>query len=191
MSLFQTEKQKMLAGKLYHANDAELEADRSAAGAWMLRYNAALSASDADRLALLRELLAEAGDGAVIRPPFHCDYGYNIRIGPDVFFNFNCVVLDVVAVTVGARTQIGPAVQIYTADHPRDPLIRQTGAEFGRPIQIGRDVWIGGGAIILPGVTVGDTAVIGAGSVVTRDVPAGSTARGNPARMTKPARFGA
>jgi len=191
VSLFQTEKQKMLAGKLYHANDAELEADRSAAGAWMLRYNAALSASDADRLALLRELLAEAGDGAVIRPPFHCDYGYNIRIGPDVFFNFNCVVLDVVAVTVGARTQIGPAVQIYTADHPRDPLIRQTGAEFGRPIQIGRDVWIGGGAIILPGVTVGDTAVIGAGSVVTRDVPAGSTARGNPARMTKPARFGA
>ena len=184
MSLFRTEKQKMLAGELYHANDAQLEADRNAASAWMVRYNGALSASDADRRALLREILAEAGDGAVIRPPFHCDYGYNIRIGPDVFFNFNCVVLDVVAVTVGARTQIGPAVQLYTADHPRDPTARRTGAEFGRPIQIGQDVWIGGGAIILPGVTIGENAVIGAGSVVTRDVPAGSTARGNPARIT-------
>ena len=183
MSLFRTEKQKMLAGELYQANDAELEADRSAASAWMVRYNAALGASEGDRRILLRELLAEVGDGAVIRPPFYCDYGYNIRIGPDVFFNFNCVVLDVVAVTVGARTQIGPAVQIYTADHPRDPSVRRTGAEFGRPIQIGQDVWIGGGAIILPGVTIGDGAVIGAGSVVTRDVPAGSTALGNPARI--------
>jgi maltose O-acetyltransferase len=174
----------MLAGEPYYANDPELEEDRSAASAWMVRYNATLSASDADRRDLLQELLAEAGDGVVIRPPFHCDYGYNIRIGPDVFFNFNCVVLDVVAVTVGARTQIGPAVQIYTADHPRDPTVRRTGVEFGRPIRIGQDVWIGGAAIILPGVTIGDNAVIGAGSVVTRDVPADSTARGNPARIT-------
>jgi maltose O-acetyltransferase len=183
VSRVRTEKQKMLAGELYHADDAELIADRSAAGMRMVRYNATLGASDADRLALLRELLAEAGEGAVIRPPFHCDYGYNIRVGPGVFFNFNCVVLDVVAVTVRARTQIGPAVQIYTADHPRDPSLRRTGAEFGRPIHIGQDVWIGGGAIILPGVTIGDNAVIGAGSVVTRDVPAGATARGNPARV--------
>lgn len=173
----------MLAGELYHANDPELTADRSAAGAWMVRYNAALGASDKDRHALLREILAEAGEGAVIRPPFHCDYGYNIRIGQDVFFNFNCVVLDVVAVTVGARTQIGPAVQIYTADHPRNPLLRRTGAEFARPVQIGQDVWIGGGAIILPGVTIGDNAVIGAGSVVTHDIPPRSTALGNPARI--------
>ena len=184
MSLSQSEKQKMLAGELYHANDPELEADRSTAAAWIVRYNAALSASDGDRHAMLRERLAEVGDGAVIRPPFHCDYGYNIRIGPGVFINFNCVVLDVVAVTIGARTQIGPAVQIYTADHLRDPSVRRTGAEFGRPIRIGQDVWIGGGAIILPGVTIGDNAVVGAGSVVTRDVPAGSIARGNPARFT-------
>lgn len=183
--LFRTEKQKMLAGELYHANDAGLAAERSAAAAWMVRYNAALSAREEDRRALLRELFAEVGDGAVIRPPFYCDYGYNIRIGADVFFNFNCVVLDVVGVTVGARTQIGPAVQIYTADHPRDPSARRTGAEFGRPIRIGQDVWIGGGAIILPGVTIGDGAVIGAGSVVTRDVPAASTAYGNPARMRR------
>jgi maltose O-acetyltransferase len=188
VSLVRSEKQKMLAGELYHANDPELEADRSAAAGWMVRYNAALSASDAERLSLLRERLAEVGDGAVIRPPFHCDYGYNIRIGPGVFFNFNCVVLDVVAVTIGARTQIGPAVQIYTADHPRDPSLRRTGAELGHPIQIGRDVWIGGGAIILPGVTIGDDAVIGAGSVVTRDVPAGFIARGNPARFPTTAR---
>jgi maltose O-acetyltransferase len=189
VSPLRTEKQKMLAGELYHANDPELEADRNAASAWMVRYNAALSASDEARRALLQELLAEAGDGVVIRPPFHCDYGYNIRISPDVFFNFNCVVLDVVAVTVGPRTQIGPAVQLYTADHPRDPRVRQTGVEFGRSIRIGRDVWIGGGAIILPGVTVGDNAVIGAGSVVTRDVPTGSTARGNPARITAATEF--
>jgi maltose O-acetyltransferase len=184
VSLARSEKQKMLAGELYHANDPELEADRSTAAAWMVRYNAALAASDADRLALLRERLAEVGEGAIIRPPFHCDYGYNIRIGPSVFINFNCVVLDVVAVTIGARTQIGPAVQLYAADHPRDPLVRRTGAEFGRPIQIGQEVWIGGGAIILPGVTIGDNAVIGAGSVVTRAIPAGSIARGNPARFT-------
>ena len=116
----------------------------------------------------------------MIRPPFHCDFGYNIRLGPDVFLNFNCVILDVVAVTIGAGTQIGPAVQIYTADHPRDPALRKTGAEFGRPVSIGQNVWIGGGAIILPGLTIGDDAVVGAGAVVTRDVPQGATVLGNP-----------
>jgi maltose O-acetyltransferase len=183
VSLFRTQKQKMLAGELYHADDPELAADRNAACAWMVLYNGARDASDADRLALLRKLLAKVGNDVVVRPPFYCDYGYNIRIGPDVFLNFNCVVLDVVAVTVGARTQIGPAAQIYAADHPRDPSLRRTGVEFGRPVHIGQDVWIGGGAIILPGVTIGDNAVIGAGSVVTHDVPAGATARGNPARV--------
>ena len=118
----------------------------------------------------------------MIRPPFHCDYGYNIRLGDGVFLNFNCVILDVVAVTIGDQTQIGSGVQILTADHPRDPAVRVQGLEFGRPIAIGRNVWIGAGALILPGVTIGDDAVIGAGSVVTRDVPAGATAVGNPAR---------
>jgi hypothetical protein len=120
-----TEKQKMLAGELYRAGDAEIQADQATAKSWMVRYNAALGASAAERRALLRELLPEVGDGAVIRPPFHCDFGYNIRLGPDVFLNFNCVILDVVAVTIGAGTQIGPAVQIYTADHPRDPALRE------------------------------------------------------------------
>jgi maltose O-acetyltransferase len=182
----QTQKQKMLAGLLYHAGDPEIQADQQAAKNWMVRYNAALGATGAARRELLRELFAAVGEGAVIRPPFHCDFGYNISLGADVFLNFNCVILDVAAVSIGAGTQIGPAVQIYTADHPRDPEVRRSGAEFGRPISIGRNVWIGGGAIILPGVTVGDDATIGAGSVVTRDVPQGATALGNPARVRSP-----
>jgi maltose O-acetyltransferase len=134
------------------------------------------------RHALLRERLADVGADAVIRPPFHCDYGYNIHLADGVFLNFNCVILDVVEVSIGERTQVGPAVQIYAADHPRDAETRRSGLEFGRPVRIGRDVWIGGGAIILPGVTIGDRAVIGAGSVVTRDVGEGQTVTGNPAR---------
>jgi maltose O-acetyltransferase len=176
-----TEKQKMLAGELYRP-DAELGADQAAAKAWMARYNAALASTPSERYALLRERLAHVGKEAVIRPPFFCDYGYNIRLGDGVFLNFNCVILDVVEVTVGDRTQVGPAVQIYAADHPRDTETRRAGLEFGRPVRIGSDVWIGGGAVILPGVTVGDGAVIGAGSVVTRNVAEGATVMGNPAR---------
>jgi maltose O-acetyltransferase len=177
-----TEKQKMLAGELYRP-DAELAADQAATKAWLVRYNATLAEPVSVRHALLRERLAHVGTDAVIRPPFHCDYGYNIRLGEGVFLNFNCVILDVVEVSIGDRTQIGPAVQIYAADHPRDPVGRRAGLEFGRPVRIGRDVWIGGGAIILPGVTIGDGAVIGAGSVVTRDVSPGQTVAGNPARV--------
>jgi maltose O-acetyltransferase len=132
---------------------------------------------------LLKERLAAVGNGAAIRPPFHCDYGFNIHLGTGVFLNFNCVILDVVKVTIGDRTQIGPGVQILAADHPRDPAGRATGLEFGRPVRIGRSAWIGAGAIILPGVSIGDDALIGAGSVVTRDIPAGATAVGNPARV--------
>jgi maltose O-acetyltransferase len=176
------EKAKMLAGELYRAGDAELQADQRAAKAWMVRYNASLGLSADERHGLLRERLAAVGAGAVIRPPFHCDYGYNIRLGDSVFLNFNCVILDVVEVAIGDRTQVGPAVQIYAADHPRDAATRKSGVEFGRPVRIGSDVWIGGGAIILPGVTIGDGAVIGAGSVVTRNVAEGVTVTGNPAR---------
>ena len=179
-----TEKQKMLAGELYRPDD-ELGADQAAAKAWMVRYNAALASPISERHALLRERLAHVGKGSVIRPPFHCDYGYNISLGDGVFLNFNCVILDVVEVVIGDGTQIGPAVQIYAADHPRDAETRKTGLEFGRPVRIGKDVWIGGGAILLPGVTIGDDAVIGAGSVVTRDVAAGVTVAGNPARPRK------
>ena len=178
-----TEKQKMLAGELYDPADPELQAELGAAHAWLARFNAALAAPESRRQDLLRERFAAVGDGAVIRPPFHCDYGFNISLGAGVFLNFNCVILDVVPVTIGDRTQIGPGVQILTTDHPRDPAGRARGMEYGRPIQVGRNVWIGGGAIILPGVTIGDDALIGAGSVVTRDVAAGRTAVGNPARV--------
>lgn len=177
-----TEKQRMLAGELYNANAAEIQADQAAARAWLARYNASLAEGPDHWHRLLRERLANVGAGAVIRPPFHCDYGYNIRLGDGVFLNYNCIVLDVVEVAIGAGSQIGPGVQILTADHPRDPAQRAAGLEFGRPVRIGRNVWIGAGAILLPGVSVGDDAIIGAGSVVTRDVAAGTAVMGNPAR---------
>jgi maltose O-acetyltransferase len=177
-----SEKDKMLAGELYRAEGPEIAADYARCMAWLVRYNASLALPVADRRALLSEQLGSVGEGADIRPPFHCDYGYNIRIGVGVFMNFNCVVLDVVSVTIGDGAQIGPGVQILTADHPRDPAERRALLEFGRPVSIGRNVWIGGGAVILPGVTVGDDAIVGAGSVVTRDVPSGATVAGAPAR---------
>ena len=178
-----TEKDKMLAGELYDASAPELQAERAATHGWLARYNAALDMAPSERRKLLVERFSAVGDGAVIRPPFHCDYGFNIRLGAGVFLNFNCVILDVAEVTIGDRTQIGPGVQILAADHPRDPARRASGLESGRPVRIGRDVWIGAGTIILPGVSIGDDALIGAGSVVTRDVPAGATAFGNPARV--------
>ena len=181
--MFMSERQKMISGLPYDPGDPELQDDQTAARHWMARYNAALGATPAERRDLLRQRLGEVGEGAVIRPPFHCDYGYNIRLGRNVFLNFNCVILDVCEVDIGDGTQIGPGVQILTADHPRAAAERAAGIEFGRPIVIGFNVWIGGGALILPGVTIGDDAIIGAGAVVTRDVPAGATAVGNPARV--------
>ncbi|MQX98753.1 sugar O-acetyltransferase [Sinorhizobium medicae] len=178
-----TQKEKMLAGEMYNAADPEIQTDLLAAGAWLKRYNSTSGDSAEQWHALLRERLGEVGPGAVIRPPFHCDYGFNISLGAHTYINFNCVILDVAKVTIGDGTAIGPAVQIYTADHPDDPEQRQAGLQLGRPVRIGRHVWIGGGAIILPGVTVGDQAVVGAGSVVTRDVPAGAKVMGSPARV--------
>jgi maltose O-acetyltransferase len=181
--MMDTQKQKMLAGELYVAHCPELAADNRRISEWMARYNAALARSPEERHAMLIEAFGAVGAGVNIRPPFFCDYGYNISIGDGSFMNFNCVVLDVVKVTIGSRTQIGSAVQILTADHPRDPALRAQLLEFGRPVTIGCNVWIGSGAIILPGISIGDNAVIGAGSVVTRDVPPGATAVGNPARV--------
>ncbi|WP_018701208.1 sugar O-acetyltransferase [Amorphus coralli] len=178
-----SEKDKMLAGEFYHAEGPEIAADRQRASLWLDRYNATQARPQEERHALLSELFASVGKGADIRPPFHCDYGYNISLGEGAFLNFNCIILDVVEVWIGAGAQIGPGVQILTADHPRDPSHRAEHLEFGRPITIGDNVWIGGGALILPGVTIGDHARIGAGSVVTRDVPGYGVAYGNPARV--------
>jgi maltose O-acetyltransferase len=177
-----SEKEKMLAGELYRP-DAEIQADHEAARAILHRYNSESDLSAPERQAMLGKLFATVGENANIRPPFYCDYGYNISVGKGVFMNFNCVILDVVAVSIGDMTQIGSAVQILAADHPRDPDLRTAGLESGRPVVIGKNVWIGSGAIILPGVSIGDNSIVGAGSVVTRDVPAGATVIGNPARQ--------
>lgn len=177
-----SEKQKMLSGQLYHAGCPELQAEQRRNKHWMDRYNGSDEQLKLSRHTLLAEHLAAVGEGVIIRPPFYCDYGYNISIGANTFINFSCVILDVLPVHIGHDCQIAPSVQIYTADHPLDPDVRRTGLESGRPVHIGNNVWIGGGAIILPGVTIGDDAVIGAGSVVTRDVAAGAVVVGNPAR---------
>lgn len=166
----------MLAGELYSPHDAALTAARDRTAELLLRYNGGEGA-------VLRDLVGEVGDASEVRAPFFCDYGFNIFIGSRVFVNFNCVMLDVGTIHIGDYTQIGPAVQIYAADHPRDAATRRACLELGRPVRIGSAVWIGGGAIILPGVTVGDNAIIGAGSIVTRDVPPGATVVGNPARV--------
>jgi maltose O-acetyltransferase len=183
MDVILSERDKMLSGAPYDPGCAELVSIRKRAQALMRSYNQTIL-GDADRPVLMQELLG-TWNGAVIRPPFYADYGVNIHFGPGCFANFNLVVLDVCEVRIGARTQIGPNVQILTADHPRDAASRAKGIEWGCPISIGEDVWIGGGAIILPGVTIGDGAIIAAGAVVTRDVPAGATAKGNPARCNQ------
>ena len=175
-------KQRMIAGEPYRADDPEIIADQLAAAAWMRAFNATLPP---DREALLRERLGAVGAGSTIRPPFHCDYGFNIFLGEGVFLNFNCVILDVVEVSIGDGTQIGTGVQILTADHPRDAVERATGIEWGRPIRIGRNVWIGEHVCIMPGVTIGDGAVIGAGAIVTKDIPANAIAVGTPAQVVR------
>lgn len=181
MSTGPSEREKMLAGAPYRAGDTELVALRRRAQSLMRAYNATVYGEDHARAHILTELLG-TWNGAVIRPSFSVDYGVNIHCGRGVFFNYNCVVLDVCEVRIGEGTQIGPMVQILTADHPRDAATRAEGLESGKPVTIGAHVWIGGGAILLPGVTVGDGAVIGAGAVVTRDVAPHSTVAGNPAR---------
>lgn len=180
-----TEKAKMLAGELYRSADPELVADIRRAQRLLTRYNATSDEAPGERTALLRELLGACGDGAVIKPAFACDYGYNIRIGRNVFINYHCVFLDCAPIEIGDDVQMGPAVQLYTAEHPLDADIRRAGLEYARPISVGKDVWIGGGAIILAGVTIGDGSVVGAGSVVVRDVPPACVVVGNPARVVR------
>lgn len=180
-----TEKQKMLTGELYDAMDTELVADRQRTRALLKQLNATLDVDGPDRAALLKALFGADTDVA-IQPPFYCDYGDNIKLGRGVFVNFNCVILDVARVTIGDRVLMGPNVQIYAATHPLQASVRRQGLEAGKPVNIGDDVWIGGGAIICPGVTIGARSVIGAGSVVTRDIPADVFAAGNPSRVIRP-----
>jgi maltose O-acetyltransferase len=179
-----SEREKMLAGELYDPMNADLVAARTRARDLCLALNATREAESEARRAILRELFARGGESVWMQPPFFCDYGSNIELGERVFFNYNCVVLDVCRVRIGDFTLFGPGAQILTPLHPLDPELRRR-EEFGKPVEIGSDVWVGGGALILPGVRIGSRSVIGAGSVVTRDVPEGVLAAGNPCRVIR------
>ncbi len=180
------EYEKMIAGHLYNANDAMLAGMRQEARVLLDQINGSVAdIKTGDRLALCTRLFGKVGQGLWLQPPFYCDYGKNIELGDNVYFNFNCVVLDVAKIVIGSNVLLGPNVQIYTAGHPLDPEKRRSGEEFGKPITIGDDVWIGGSAILCPGVTIGDKSIIAAGAVVIKDVPANVVVGGNPARIIK------
>jgi maltose O-acetyltransferase len=179
-----SEWEKMIAGELYDPLDPALVSARIRARNLCQELNATREQDQAERRRLLVALLGAGGEDVWMQPPFFCDYGSNIQLGKRVFFNFNCVVLDVSTVRVGDFTLFGPAVQIYTATHPLEAELRRT-REFAKPIAIGSDVWVGGAAVICPGVSIGSGSVIGAGSVVTRDIPEGVFAAGNPCRVVR------
>lgn len=179
-----TERDKMLAGELYNPLDPELVVARERARDMCQALNATREGQHDERRSILNALFGTGGDTVWMQPPFFCDYGSNIELGERVFFNFNCVVLDVCVVRIGNYSLFGPAVQIYTPMHPFNAELRRR-EEFGKPVDIGSDVWVGGGAIILPGVKIRSRAVIGAGSVVTRDVPEDVFAAGNPCRVIR------
>jgi len=180
------EKEKMLSGDLYDPLDKQLSEERLKARLLLKKLNDLREDEAEERRSVLKELLPNAGDNLWIQTPFYCDYGSNLKIGEKVFFNFNCVVLDVAQVTIGSRTLFGPNVQIYTATHPLNYKTRASGLEAGKPITIGEDVWLGGSVIVCPGITIGDRSVIGAGSVVTKNIPSDVFAAGNPCKVIRP-----
>ena len=175
----------MLAGELYDALDPVLAGERLRVRILLKELNDSREDEEEKRKEIIRKLIPNAGAGLWLQPPFYCDYGTNLITGENVYFNFNCVVLDVMQVKIGSRTLIGPNVQIYAATHPMDSRERARGLEVARPVTIGEDVWIGGSAVICPGVNIGDRSVIGAGSVVTRDIPSDVFAAGNPCRVIR------
>jgi maltose O-acetyltransferase len=174
---------RMLRGELYIAEDPEIAAAYLRAQELVERYNATGAREQPERDRLLQSLLGHVGDGVIVRPPFRCDYGTQIRVGARTFVNFDCVMLDVAPILIGEACQIATRVELLTATHPIDPEPRRRGWEYAEPITLGDNVWLGGGAIIGPGVTIGDDTVVGAGAVVTRDLPAGVVALGVPARI--------
>jgi maltose O-acetyltransferase len=181
-----SEKEKMLAGEPYRSTESALLEEYKGAQRILQRYNQTGIDDLGKRTLLLQDLLGKIGANPCIMPIFMCDYGSNIRAGRNLFVNFSCVFLDCNVIEIGDDVQIGPAVQIYTATHPLDPALRLKGVESALPVRIGSNVWIGGAAVILPGITIGDNAVVGAGSVVTHNVPDGAIVAGNPARPIAP-----
>jgi maltose O-acetyltransferase len=180
-----SQRERMLSGDQYIADDPDLMREANRAAVQTARFNAVAGDDDAERDRILREFLGSIGEGTVIRPPFRCDYGYQIHIGARTFANWGLIALDVARITIGDDVQIGPNVQLLTATHPIEPEPRRAKWEGSKPITIGNNVWLGGGVIVCPGVTVGDNTVVGAGAVVVRDLPANVVAVGNPARITR------
>lgn len=179
------QKQRMLRGEPYRADDPELRADALRAGRLLERFNATSVGELEERRRLLVELLGDVGEDVAIRPPLFVDYGYQISIGARTFINAGAMILDVGRVRIGADVQVGPSVQLLTPTHPLDPDVRRTGVEAAEPITVEDNVWLGGGVIVCPGVTIGRDAVVGAGAVVTADLPPRVLAVGNPARVVR------
>ncbi len=175
----------MLAGEMYNPMDTLLVKEREEARLRFQEINAIPEDRKPERDQLFHELMGSSGEELYIEPPFYCDYGYNIKLGNKVFMNYNCCILDVMEVTIGNNVMLAPNVQIYTATHPLEAKARNSGREFAKPISIGNDVWIGGGAIVCPGVTIGNGVVVGAGAVVTKDVPDNVFVAGNPAKVIR------
>jgi maltose O-acetyltransferase len=180
-----TQRERMLAGDLYVADDPEIAADQLRAMKLLDEFNSSPAAASEDRRRILRELLGYLGEGTEVRPPLYCDYGSHLRIGARTFVNFGLVALDVAPITIGDDVQVGPNVQLLTPTHPVEPEPRRAKLEAARPITIGDNVWLGGGVIVLPGITIGDDTVVGAGAVVTTDLPQSVVAVGNPARIVR------
>ncbi|SHG66031.1 maltose acetyltransferase domain-containing protein [Ornithinibacillus halophilus] len=180
-----SEKQKMLDGEMYNPEDTQLVKERLYARKLTRLYNQSLEADDSIRKDLLKDLLGSTGENIIIEPSFRCDYGSNIHVGEDFYANFDCVMLDVCEIRIGKNCMIAPGVHIYTATHPLDPIERSSGYELGKPVTIGDNVWIGGRAVINPGVKIGNNAVIASGAVVTKDVPDNVVVGGNPAKVIK------
>jgi maltose O-acetyltransferase len=183
--MVKTEKEKMLAGELYLSADLELLHERTAARRLTRLFNQSLETEGTKRGELLQELFGSAGKNLYIEPPFRCDYGYNIHVGENFYANFDCVFLDVCEIRIGDHCLIGPGVHIYTAMHPINFSERSSGAEYGKPVNIGDNVWIGGSAVINPGVKIGNNVVVASGAVITKDVPDNVVVGGNPAKIIK------
>lgn len=180
-----TEREKMIIGECYNANDRELVDARQNARRLTKMFNDSLPEEGSKRKRIIEKLFGKTGDKFYIESPFHCDYGFNIEWGENSYANFDCIILDCAPVKIGKNVLIAPNVRIFTATHPIDPRLRLQGVEFAKPVTIEDNVWIGGGTIINPGVTIGENSVIGSGSVVTKSIPPSVVAAGNPCKVIK------
>lgn len=180
-----TNKENMLAGKLYMAGGEELAKDNKRSRMLTRLFNNTTEEQIEYRTQLLKELFESTGESLYIEPPFRCDYGSNITVGNNFYANFDCIILDVAKVTIGDNVFFAPRVGVYTAGHPIDAGVRNTLLEFGKPVTIGNNVWVGGNVVINPGVTIGNNVVIGSGAVVTKDIPDNVIAVGNPCRVLR------